>query len=257
MGRRFQAFLTGSSGASYGAGVKSLLTALNQDHLVPSERSCQIVADLFGQPVSEGTLQAALAGCAAALLETETHIKQGLSQADVAHFDETGMYVAAQRGWLHSASTPQLTHYAYHEKRGSQATRAIGVLPSFQGRAIHDGFSAYWQYDCAHGLCNAHHLRELIFVHEQMGRAWAGQMKQMLLESKRAVDTAEHTTRQGCRARNSDYEARYAVIRRRARRKSNVTRQRRQGGVVQRNKVKVRTSWTAWRSTRERRWVSA
>ena len=67
------------------------------------------------------------------LLETETHIKQGLSQADVAHFDETGMYVAAQRG-LHSASTPQLTHYAYHEKRGSQATRAIGVLPSFQDR---------------------------------------------------------------------------------------------------------------------------
>lgn len=201
------------SGASYGTGVKSLLTALNQDHLVPSERSCQIVADLFGQPVSEGTLQAALVGCAAALLETETHIKQGLSQADGAHFDETGMYVAAKRGWLHSASTPQLTHYAYHEKRGSQATRAIGVLPSFQGRAIHDGFSAYWQYACAHGLCNAHHLRELIFVHEQMGRAWAGQMKQMLLESKRAVDTARAHHQTGLSsAQLQDYEARYAVI---------------------------------------------
>ena len=133
------------SGASSGAGVKRLLTALNQAHLVPSERSCQIVADLCGQPVSEGTLQAALAGWAAALLETATHSKQGLSQADVAHCDETGMYVAAKRGWRHSASPPQLTPDAYHAKRGSQATRALGVLPSLQRRAIHDGFSAYWQ----------------------------------------------------------------------------------------------------------------
>jgi transposase len=202
-----------SCGASYGAGVKSLLTALNHEHLVPSERSCQILAELFGQPVSEGTLQAAVTECAAALLETETHIKQGLSHADVAHFDETGMYVADTRGWLHSASTPQLTHYAYHEKRGSQATRAIGVLPSFQGRAIHDGFSAYWQYDCAHGLCNAHHLRELLFVHEQMGRAWAGQMKQVLLDSKRAVDTARaHHQTTLALEQIQDYEERYATI---------------------------------------------
>jgi transposase len=80
-----------SCGASYGAGVKSFLTALNQEYLIPSERSCQILADLFGQPISEGTLQEAVHGCAAALVETETHIKQGISHAEVAHFDETGM----------------------------------------------------------------------------------------------------------------------------------------------------------------------
>jgi Transposase IS66 family. len=47
------------AGASYGAGVKSLLTSLNQEPLVPSERSCQIFADLFGRSVSQGTLAAA------------------------------------------------------------------------------------------------------------------------------------------------------------------------------------------------------
>lgn len=178
-------------GASYGAGVKSLLTSLNQEHLLPFARSCQLFADWFGHPVSEGTLQAAVTLCAAELAGTETRIKQGVTGSTVAHFDETGLYVADKRGWLHTASTPQLTHYAYHDKRGSQATHAIGILPAFQGRAIHDGFSSYWQYDCAHGLCNAHHLRELIFVHEQMHRAWAGEMRQLLVDIKRAVDTAK------------------------------------------------------------------
>jgi len=35
-------------GASYGAGVKGVLTSLNQAHLLPSERRCQMVADVFG-----------------------------------------------------------------------------------------------------------------------------------------------------------------------------------------------------------------
>jgi Transposase IS66 family. len=93
----------------------------------------------------------------------------------VAHSDETGMYVANQRRWLHPASTAQLTHSAYHAKRGSQVSHAIGILPECQGRAIHDGLRSYGQYECAHGLCNAHPLRGLIFAHEQRQRAWAGE----------------------------------------------------------------------------------
>jgi transposase len=200
-------------GASYGAGVKSLLLSLNQEHLIPSARSCQIVEDLCGQPVSEGTLAAAVQTCATALVETEARIKQGVLGSEVAHFDETGMYVADKRGWLHSASTPQLTHYAYHDKRGAVATRAIGILPAFQGRAIHDGFSSYWQYDCQHGLCNAHHLRELIFVHEQLHRDWAGTMKQLLLDIKRAVETAQVSQQTALEsAQVTQYEQYYRAI---------------------------------------------
>jgi transposase len=201
------------AGVSYGAGVKSLLTSLNQEHLVPSERSCQIFADLFGRAVSEGTLAAAVSACAEALAETETRLKHGISGAPLAHFDETGMKVEGKRGWLHTASTPQLTHYAYHAKRGSTATEDMGILPEFGGRAIHDGFSAYWQYDCEHGLCNTHHLRELIFVHEQMQRAWAGEMKQLLLDIKRAVDTAkaQNQTKLEDDAIKG-YEQRYAAV---------------------------------------------
>ncbi len=200
-------------GASYGAGVKRLLTYLNQGHLLPYARSCEIVADLFAQPVSEGLLEAAVNGCTIALAETETSIKQGLAHAKVVNFDETGMYVAGKRMWLHSASTPQLTHYACHDQRGATATKAIGSLPAFGGRAIHDGFSSYWQYDCAHGLCNAHHLRELLFAHEQGQRTWAGQMQALLGEIKRAVDIAKAQAQTALAPTQiADYAQRYVAI---------------------------------------------
>jgi len=201
------------SGASYGAGVKGFVTSLNQQHLVPSERSCQIFEDLFGQPLSEGTLHQAVTFCAAGLVETEARIKQGLIGSQVVNFDETGLYVEDKRGWLHSASTAQLTHYACHEKRGSAATQAIGILPEFKGRAIHDALRSYWQYECEHGLCNAHHLRELTFVHEQMKKPWAGQMKELLVEIKHTVATAKEQKKSVLEPEQlTHYEQRYRGI---------------------------------------------
>jgi len=100
--------------------------------------------------------------------------------------------------WLHVASTPQLTFYGVHAKRGHVAMDAIDVLPQFRGRALHDGLTSYWRYrQCAHGLCNAHHLRELTFVEEQLGQGWAKDLKGLLGEIKQAVDAARD---QGLRA---------------------------------------------------------
>ena len=232
-----------------------MLVSLHQEHLLPCERSCQILAEWFGQPVSEGTLVAAVHFCAQELGETEACIKQGGIDSEVVHFDETGMYVEGQRGWLHSASTPQLTHYAYHGKRGSAATEDIGILPEFGGRALHDAFSAYWQYDCEHGLCNAHHLRELIFVHEQMQRAWAGEMKQLLVDIKRAVDTAKAQTQ--TRLENDAieaYEQRYAAVLKAGAEEENKHPPPVTGRRGRKSKARVKICWTAWKSIKLRHW---
>jgi transposase len=155
-------------GAQYGPNLKSLIVYLVQYHLLPWQRTCEMIGDLFGQSVAEGTLWSVLNECADGLAETEERIKQAIRQAPVAHFDETGFYLAGRREWLHVASTPHLTHYGSHAKRGARATGEIGILPAFTGRALHDAFAPHFHYACGHGLCNAHHLRELRFVHEQL-----------------------------------------------------------------------------------------
>jgi len=178
-------------GAQYGSSVKSLAVYLNTQQLLPWRRTCQLLEELGGQPVAQGTLYGAVQECAAELAGIELVIKETIASAEVVHFDETGMYVSGKREWLHVASTPRLTAYAHDPKRGATATKAIGILPGFKGRAIHDGFGSYWTYKCEHGLCNAHHLRELTFIHERLGQEWARKMKDLLVEIKSEVDTAK------------------------------------------------------------------
>jgi hypothetical protein len=83
--------------------------------------------------------------------------------AAVAGFDETGVRSNGSLHWLHTVSTEWLTWYFAHRKRGTEALDAAGVLPNFSGRAIHDFWRSYLNYDCNHGFCNAHLLRELTF----------------------------------------------------------------------------------------------
>ncbi|HZK85662.1 MAG TPA: transposase [Desulfosporosinus sp.] len=52
---------------------------------------------------------------------------------------------------------------------------------------VHDAWGPYWKYPCLHALCNAHLLRELTFIFEQEGQAWANTMSKLLLEMKKRV----------------------------------------------------------------------
>ena len=175
----------------YGPNVLTLAVYLNQEQLLPEERTCEALADLCHCPISTGTLERAVEQCFAQLARPEAAIRQAVEQAAVAHFDETGLNIAGQNHWLHVASTERLTFYATHAKRGHAAMSAIGVLKNFHGRAIHDGLTSYWQFGhCQHGLCNAHHLRELTFVAEELQQPWAAELKTLLLDIKRDVERA-------------------------------------------------------------------
>ncbi len=177
-----------SQPVQYGERIKALGVYLMNYQLLPYERTSEVLGDLFGCSMSAGTLYGAAQACAEGLTEIEEQIKQGVRQAEVAHFDETGLDIEGKRQWLHVSSTQTLTHYGSHPKRGKEATESIGILPEFDGTAVHDGWGTYRQYACAHALCNAHHLRELTFIEEQDEQVWAGEMKGLLVEIKQRVE---------------------------------------------------------------------
>lgn len=180
------------SPVQYGDRLKGVLVYLHQYQLIPYQRSCELVEDLFGQSVSEGTLANANMHCHATLAPVERALIRFLQQADVVHFDETSLFQNGERWWLHSASTNEATYYFPHPKRGKAAIDAAGVLPDFTGTAMHDHWASYQTYDdCAHAFCNAHHLRELDRAAEQDEAVWAEKMGDLLRRIKSRVEEAK------------------------------------------------------------------
>ncbi|MHB1592272.1 MAG: IS66 family transposase [Sulfuricella sp.] len=51
-----------------------------------------------------------------------------------------------------------------HPNRGKKAFDTFGILTNYLGTLVHDGRKPYRELRCKHGLCNAHHLRELTYL---------------------------------------------------------------------------------------------
>jgi transposase len=77
----------------YGPHIKALGLYLMSYQLLPYERTGELFTDLFGSAPSEGTLHRAQHRASCELVEVEEAIRQAIRQAEVANFDDTGMYI--------------------------------------------------------------------------------------------------------------------------------------------------------------------
>lgn len=197
----------------YGHRIQAQATYLTTYQLLPLARTCELFGDFYGHQPSEAFILQAHEAVHAQLQAPLAQIHHQLVHAEVIHNDETGLRVEGKLNWLHVASTPTLTYYGVHPKRGQEALRAVGILPQFKGISVHDGLKAYFQFEqCQHALCNAHHLRELCFVLEQHKQTWAEDMMALLREAKREVEACEPSRSCLPRQRLDDYYRHYDVI---------------------------------------------
>jgi transposase len=174
----------------YGPRIKAAVVHLTHHHMMPVARTGDLVGDLFGLPLSDATVLAINEEARALLAPTVAAMGEALKTVPVAHADETGMRVAGKIHWLHVLATTTLTWIGAHVNRGRKAFDAFGILTVFAGTLIHDGWKSYRDLECVHGLCNAHHLRELTYVFEEMEQAWANQLIDLLLAAHQEVATA-------------------------------------------------------------------
>jgi transposase len=191
----------------------AVIIYLFMGQFLSKKRTAQAIGELFGVPVSDGTVAAVTARAAADLTEFLAQVNARLKASMVIHFDETGLRCEGRNHWLHSASTPRYSRLFFHRKRGTEAMNSMGVLPGFTGTAVHDAWSPYDTYTAAaHALCNSHLLRELQSVTDHHATTdtpdawcWADQVARALLALHHAAvaapeqpvnaDTiAEHTT---------------------------------------------------------------
>jgi transposase len=199
-----------NSVVQYGSSIKGLMVYLMVGQLLPSLRICELLHEVMGVEVSEGTLYNACAQCDSSVEPIAQQIKQAMQQAEVGHFDETGRRVDGKLMWLHVACTEAWIYYFIHPKRGQVAMDAMDILPHFSGKGVHDGWCSYAHYEFDHSLCNAHHLRELLFVTERYEQPWAEEMMSLLVEIKTQVEAARTEGQSELNtAQLTDFEQRY------------------------------------------------
>jgi len=198
--------------AQYGRRLLSWFAYLHVQQLLPSNRITQVCQDLFGQPVSEAVVFRAIQNTYDRLQPFENTLIHLLRKAQGIGVDESGLRVMDKLHWLHAVVTPLLTFYGVHEKRGNEATDYFDILPQFKNCMVHDFWKPYFKYDCTHGLCNTHLLRELKFLLEENGQTWAGDMSGLLLDMNTFVKDRKQSVTELTESEKTPWLKRYRSI---------------------------------------------
>jgi transposase len=171
---------------SYGPRMHAMVSYLAVYQHLPYERMREHLRDVYGAEVSSGALVQMVSRCGEMVQPSIEEIRKQLQSEAVVHFDETVVHLSGKTKWVHGAATESLTLLGRPCRRGKEGIEELGVAEKFTGIAIHDNLAVYrgkWLENAeGHGLCNAHHLRELLAVSELDKQRWSEPMSELLLK---------------------------------------------------------------------------
>ena len=176
----------------YGDSVTVLSGLLSTCGAVALNRIHVLLGSLMGVSLSTGTIASMVHRCAKKVGPVMKTVQSLLRASYVDCFDETGVRACGKLFWVHNTSTNLYTYQTVSNKRGKPGIDENGVLPFFNGVAMHDCWSPYWKYKgVRHAVCNAHLLRELTGIAENNPEhTWPLKLKTLLRNMKKAKEKA-------------------------------------------------------------------
>jgi transposase len=102
----------------------------------------QVMDDLFGVPMSVGTISQSEKLTTEVLAEPVEEARASVPEQPVAHLDETSWREGGKRAWLWVAVTNLVTVFVVRLSRGGQVAREL-LGEGFSGILVTDRYSAY------------------------------------------------------------------------------------------------------------------
>src|SRR5258708_7460354 len=115
----------------YGPNVGATAVYLVEQQLLPLARTCEVLRDLLGVQMSEGTVCDLIKRCGGQLASVEQQITEALKHAQGIHQDKTGLYVSGNRPCMHLTCTPPLLRHHVGASPGQTALAALRMLAAF------------------------------------------------------------------------------------------------------------------------------
>lgn len=151
----------------YGDNIRALVSYLNVVQCIPFKRIAELISDLCGQRISEGTIQNILKGNSAKSDKTYDEIRKRIECAPVVGADETGAAVGNQLHWNWIFQTDALTYVYQLKSRGQEAvdSKFPNGLP--HSTLVTDRKQTYFKMNVKdHQVCLAHLLRNAEYLNE-------------------------------------------------------------------------------------------
>lgn len=200
----------------YGNGVAALIGILDSHGAMADKRIAEVINGVSGLSMSPSTVIALTGRCAEMVAPAMGPIADAVAASSVVNCDETAAKAVievetqpssdgqdgvgtevqtepvSKNVWIHGASTPLFTCLNLSRIRGYGGMAEVNVITRVKGTIIHDCWAPYWRITgVRHALCNAHILRELNGVIENMpDHRWAPMFVELLIGMKEAKEDA-------------------------------------------------------------------
>jgi transposase len=174
------------SALSIGPRLRALAVYLVVFQHVPVERCRLLIADVTGALVSDGFVHSCLARAASLLTGVVALIRELISAAPVAGFDETTLRSgpAGEKKYVHGAFTERLSAF-WPGTRSLDTMEEAGILPDFAGIVVSDRYQNYfnprWANIAGNQACLSHLIRDYEDCAESYpGAVWPAQAQRAL-----------------------------------------------------------------------------
>ena len=151
----------------YGDNIRALVTYLNVVQCIPFKRIAELVSDLSGQKISEGTVQNILRENSGKANAAYEEIRKKLEHAPVVGADETGASVGKELHWNWIFQNDALTYVFQMKSRGMEAIDTIFPNGLPNSTLVTDRHHSYFKMKVKeHQVCLAHLLRNAEYLNE-------------------------------------------------------------------------------------------
>lgn len=172
-------------GLEYGKNVRSVVTYLVGEQCVSFKRTSQMMSEVFGVGVSEGTIRNILKKAGRLAAMPYEAIREFVEQSRNVGGDETGLYVDGELHWGWVAQNKEATYIFQDKSRGKKAIEKH--FPDHFPNAVleSDRHSAYYGLNVAgHQVCTAHLLRNLEYLNElDPVQTWSREFQQLIRDA--------------------------------------------------------------------------
>lgn len=159
---------TGAAEVQLGPRALALAADLRHASGLTLRKTCAVLADRFGLPLSPGGLSEALARVAKQLTPDYEALREELRRSASVHVDETGWWLSGRGGWLWVVATEQATLYHVSRKRDASTLAAV-LGERYAGVLVSDCLNLYDRYPAVgKSKCVAHHLRAIGEAQEKL-----------------------------------------------------------------------------------------